>query len=481
MENNVVSLQLSHSMIGEKGKKKKVSSSSFFDILFYREKTSKNDNTTSTTLNSKKDKNKDKHLESSIKVQSMDNYMNISEAFAQTDKVKNLTLSANENHKDIKVVNNPENLSFTKTKLSDMEKIKLLSDTTLNRSQKKEGSINSMVKERQQKTEDLKSKQVNQEKINEKNGYQIIKEREDFNRQVVLSGDKKINQDTVLQHIQFGNEIKDERRDVGNLKTSTQTTTISQTGLIEVERIKQQKTEDVKSKQINQEKINENITGKKLQNRDLLTVSVTNLVAKEPKIREDIKPKLKELFENSNYEMIKRNESVNTISNVINFEVVEGTVSVENTGILQNIKIQESINVNIDVGQSGQSQFGLVNLIDVRSSDSYDYDHSSQNQGQSGNQSDIQSEVNQNKFNLTFNYLDTKISIQSINNGMIMYLTTEQQLNPQIIQNIQKILTENGLNNHNLIIRDKTKITKVYSSKVNISDNVRSDGFRISA
>ncbi|MCX7760803.1 MAG: hypothetical protein N2Z81_06395 [Hydrogenothermaceae bacterium] len=390
MENNVVSLQFSHSKIGEKGKKRKVSSSSFFDILFY-EKTSKNDNPTSTTLNSKKDKNKDKPSENSIKVQNMDNYMNISEAFVQTDKVKNLTLLANENHKDIKVVNNPENLSFTKTQLSDIEKTKLLSDTTLNRPQNKEGSINYIVKERKQKTEDVKSKQVDQEKISE------------------------------------------------------------------------------------------NITGKKLQNRDLLTVSATNLTAKEPKIREDIKPKLKELFENSNYEMIKRNESVNTINNAINFEVVKETVSGENTGILQNIKIQENINVNIDARQSGQNQFGLVNLIDVKTPDNYGYDQNSQNQGQNSSQNNIYSEINQNKLNLTFNYFDTKINIQSINNSMIMYLTTEQHLNPQIIQNIQKILTENGINNHNLIIRDKTKITKVYSSKVNINDNVRFDGFRISA
>ncbi|MEZ0323939.1 MAG: hypothetical protein ABWJ98_06505 [Hydrogenothermaceae bacterium] len=356
MESNVVSVQLNHSKIGDKGKNKKVSSPSFFDILFSKEKTSKNDSPTATVLTSKKDGRKDKLSENFSKIQNIDSYapLNMPEVFIQIDK--NVALSAKDN--------------------------------------------------------------------------------------------KKINRNEVS--IQTKNDNQNHR------------------DIIVVDNL------------LNQEKIKESVIGKKIRNKDLLntSISIINSAVKEPKIREDIKPKLKELSENLNYEILKNGDSFK------NLNIVNDTVSMENNGLLRDIKLPENknLNVSVDTGQSGQNQIGLVNLVDVKSSDNYSYDQSFQNQGQNNNQGNTQTEINQNsKFNLTFNYLDTRINIQSINNSMVMYLTTDQHLNPQIIQNIQRILTENGINNHNLVIKDKTKVTKVYSSKVNINDSVKSDGFRISA
>lgn len=84
------------------------------------------------------------------------------------------------------------------------------------------------------------------------------------------------------------------------------------------------------------------------------------------------------------------------------------------------------------------------------------------------------------KFNLTFGYLDTKVDIQITKNNLVVYLNTNQVINPAAVESIHRILLESGFDNHNLVIRDKTKVTRVYTNKSE-SRIVKSDSFSISA
>lgn len=84
------------------------------------------------------------------------------------------------------------------------------------------------------------------------------------------------------------------------------------------------------------------------------------------------------------------------------------------------------------------------------------------------------------RFNLNFTFLDTKLNLQATTNSLLLYINTEQSLNPEVLEQIHKILTETGYANHNIVVRDKSKITKSYSNKTSFEDR-KIDGFSISA
>lgn len=85
------------------------------------------------------------------------------------------------------------------------------------------------------------------------------------------------------------------------------------------------------------------------------------------------------------------------------------------------------------------------------------------------------------KFTLSVNFMDTKINIHTVSNNLIMYINTQQILSQSVIEGIQKILSETGYNNHNLIVKDKNKTTKVYLSNTQSTQNRKNEGLSILA
>lgn len=104
-----------------------------------------------------------------------------------------------------------------------------------------------------------------------------------------------------------------------------------------------------------------------------------------------------------------------------------------------------------------------------------------QHQPSSSQQPAIEKTPPQNRFNISFSFMDTKINIQAVSNSMVMHINTSQVIDPSTVEKIRQILLENGFTNHNLIVRDRTKTAKVYTTNRAYTENRNSDGFKISA
>lgn len=102
-------------------------------------------------------------------------------------------------------------------------------------------------------------------------------------------------------------------------------------------------------------------------------------------------------------------------------------------------------------------------------------------QYQTGNNPQLAAEriTLQNRF--SFSFMDTKINIQTNQNIIIMHINTLQSIDPSTVEKIRQILLENGFTNHNLILRDRTKTAKIYTTNRAYTENRNGDGFKISA
>lgn len=135
--------------------------------------------------------------------------------------------------------------------------------------------------------------------------------------------------------------------------------------------------------------------------------------------------------------------------------------------------------VEVSIGSENPTDIVISGKDGMRNHGGEDFNLNQQSSREQ--QSTLDKNFNQGRFNLSFNFMDTKISINSNQTNMVMYINTSQLLDPFMVEKIREILTESGFTNHSLVIRDKTKTSRVYTANKTYLENRSNDGFKISA